>query len=154
MNRPNHIVTKKTLFESCRGKAKKMEPELQHLVIEGMITEPLGLNFHVATKNGFAKYLSEERELETRIKTCIRSITSNSTAIDHGVQAAVLTMQQIYNELKFITQRMQRDDLVQEAKTEWKYAAMVVDRLCLFIFSMVIVCCTCGIMFTAPHVVV
>lgn len=152
MKRPGHFITKQTLFESCKSKRKQTEPESQKLVTTGLHSE--SIDAADANKNGCVNHRSEEKDLENRIKLCIRNLTANPNAVDHGVQAVLLTMQQIYSELKYITQRMQRDDNVQDAKNEWKFAAMVVDRLCLCVFTMVIICCTCGIMFAAPHIVV
>ncbi|ETN81005.1 Cation transporter family protein [Necator americanus] len=41
----------------------------------------------------------------------------------------------------------------EQAANDWKFAAMVVDRLCLFIFTIFIVVSTCGIMFSSPHLI-
>ena len=43
-------------------------------------------------------------------------------------------MQLIYEELKFISDRMREEDKTSEYEDEWKYAAMVIDRLCAFVF--------------------
>ena len=55
----------------------------------------------------------------------------------------------ILNELRYITKKM-KDDLESEEETnDWKFAAMVVDRLCFWIFSLYLVGATIAI-FTAP----
>uniref|UniRef100_A0A1I7XM46 Cation transporter family protein n=1 Tax=Heterorhabditis bacteriophora TaxID=37862 RepID=A0A1I7XM46_HETBA len=41
----------------------------------------------------------------------------------------------------------------EQAENDWKFAAMVVDRLCLFTFTIFIVVSTCGIMFSSPHLI-
>ena len=43
-------------------------------------------------------------------------------------------MQLIYEELKFISDRMREEDKTSKYEDEWKYAAMVIDRLCAFVF--------------------
>ena len=43
-------------------------------------------------------------------------------------------MQLLYEELKFISDRSRDEDKTSEYEDEWKYAAMVFDRLCAFIF--------------------
>ena len=43
-------------------------------------------------------------------------------------------MQLLYKELKFISDRLRDEDKTSEYEDEWKYAAMVFDRLCAFIF--------------------
>lgn len=41
----------------------------------------------------------------------------------------------ILRELRFITNRMRKEDEIEEIIGEWKFAAMVMDRLCLIVFS-------------------
>ena len=93
----------------------------------------------------------ESISLETRINRCIQPLITNPGMIDPGVHALILMMQRIHSELKFITKRMEKEDEDSDAENDWKFAAMVVDRLCLVIFSAFIVASTCGIMFSAPH---
>ena len=40
----------------------------------------------------------------------------------------------IYEELKFIADRMREEDKTGEYEDEWKYAAIVVDRICAVVF--------------------
>ncbi|VDN59065.1 unnamed protein product [Dracunculus medinensis] len=40
-----------------------------------------------------------------------------------------------------------------DTENDWKFAAMVVDRMCLFTFTLFIVISTCAIMFSSPHLV-
>lgn len=55
----------------------------------------------------------------------------------------------ILSELRYITKKI-KDDLESEEETnDWKFAAMVVDRLCFWIFSLYLVGATIAI-FTAP----
>ncbi len=43
-------------------------------------------------------------------------------------------------------------DVDEDAIADWKFVAMVVDRMCLIIFSAFIVGSTCGIMLSAPNI--
>ncbi|XP_070540189.1 neuronal acetylcholine receptor subunit beta-2-like [Ptychodera flava] len=56
----------------------------------------------------------------------------------------------LIEELEFITRRLKFDDWDYEVREEWKYVAMVVDRLCLIFFFTATVVGTCGILFSAP----
>jgi len=57
----------------------------------------------------------------------------------------------ILSELRYITKKM-KDDLENEEETnDWKFAAMVVDRLCFWIFTLYLVATTVAI-FIAPSV--
>lgn len=60
-------------------------------------------------------------DLDSRINQCLKLIAENPALIDRSYQATLLTMQQIYFELKYITQRMKRDDEAEERKNDWKY---------------------------------
>ncbi|KAH8039862.1 hypothetical protein HPB51_009118 [Rhipicephalus microplus] len=59
----------------------------------------------------------------------------------------------ILRELRFITSRMRKDEQEREVVGEWKFAAMVVDRCCLIIFSLFTIISTCACLFSAPHLV-
>lgn len=59
----------------------------------------------------------------------------------------------ILREIRFITQRMRDDDATQDIMSEWKFAGMVVDRVCLIIFTAFTVISTGVCLFTAPHLV-
>jgi len=60
-------------------------------------------------------------------------------------------IQLIYEEVKFIVNRMKQKLREKEVADDWKFAAMVVDRLCLITFSGFLVCSTCAIIFSAPN---
>uniref|UniRef100_A0A914UM32 Uncharacterized protein n=1 Tax=Plectus sambesii TaxID=2011161 RepID=A0A914UM32_9BILA len=89
-------------------------------------------------------------DFEARIHSAIVQLSSPDRG-DPAVHAQLLMLHRVYTELKFITQRMQQEDEDEDAQNDWKFAAMVVDRLCLIVFSTFIVASTCGIMFSAPH---
>ncbi len=59
----------------------------------------------------------------------------------------------IVRELKFITNRMRREDELQEIISEWKFAAIVIDRLCLILFSGFAVISTAVCLLSAPHLI-
>ncbi|VDP43356.1 unnamed protein product [Soboliphyme baturini] len=59
----------------------------------------------------------------------------------------------ILKELRYITERMHKEDEDHEIIVDWKFAAMVIDRLCLIVFTMFLFVGTCAIIFAAPHVV-
>jgi len=91
-------------------------------------------------------------DIETRLLNCLHNAAANPN-MDQSSLSLLLTMQQIHSEVKFIARRMEREDEIQEAKNDWRFAAMVVDRLCLYLFTALIILSTCGIFFAAPHLV-
>ncbi|GMR60177.1 hypothetical protein PMAYCL1PPCAC_30372 [Pristionchus mayeri] len=78
---------------------------------------------------------------------------SQVPAVDIGQQATLLILQRIYHELKIVTKRMVESDREETAANNWKFAAMVVDRLCLYVFTLFIVASTIGIFWSAPYLV-
>uniref|UniRef100_A0A5S6QEJ1 Uncharacterized protein n=1 Tax=Trichuris muris TaxID=70415 RepID=A0A5S6QEJ1_TRIMR len=57
----------------------------------------------------------------------------------------------ILKELRFICDRMRKEDEDHEIVSDWKFAAMAVDRLCLIVFTTFLTATTCAILFAAPH---
>ena len=58
----------------------------------------------------------------------------------------------ILNEIRFITRKIKEDSKSSEETNDWKFAAMVIDRLCFWICSVYFVAGTFGIFFSAPHI--
>ena len=54
-------------------------------------------------------------------------------------------------ELRFLTDKQRKADDFDEQSNDWKFAALVIDRFCLWIFSLFTLVSTCAILFSAPH---
>lgn len=59
----------------------------------------------------------------------------------------------ILEEIRYIANRFRDQDEAQATCNEWKFAASVVDRLCLMAFSVFTIICTIGILMSAPNFV-
>ncbi|KAG8144865.1 hypothetical protein E2320_013273 [Naja naja] len=59
----------------------------------------------------------------------------------------------ILEEIRYIANRFRDQDEAQAICNEWKFAASVVDRLCLMAFSVFTIICTIGILMSAPNFV-
>jgi len=92
-----------------------------------------------------------------------------SSAFLHGMSASTLDdtvshvgtcsssqreLQLILRELQFITGRMRQADEKADLISDWKFAAMVVDRFCLIIFTLFTVIATVAVLLSAPHIIV
>ena len=53
-----------------------------------------------------------------------------------------------------ITDKIRDDEVSGAVEADWKFAAMVLDRLCLFFFSAFTVVATLSVLAVAPHIVV
>ena len=56
----------------------------------------------------------------------------------------------ILEEIKIITQKLNEDE-EEEQSLNWKFAAMVIDKLCIYIFSFATFLSTALILFTSPN---
>ncbi|KAJ7998353.1 hypothetical protein DPEC_G00221820 [Dallia pectoralis] len=59
----------------------------------------------------------------------------------------------ILEEVRYIAERFRGQDENETLCNEWKFAASVIDRLCLMAFSLFTVLCTIGILMSAPNFV-
>ncbi|XP_074090645.1 neuronal acetylcholine receptor subunit alpha-7 isoform X2 [Macrotis lagotis] len=59
----------------------------------------------------------------------------------------------ILEEVRYIANRFRDQDEEEAVCNEWKFAACVVDRLCLMAFSVFTIICTIGILMSAPNFV-
>ena len=57
----------------------------------------------------------------------------------------------ILKELQVLTKKIQDDAEDEEKELNWKFAAMVVDRLCMWFFAIATFASTVGILFTAKN---
>uniref|UniRef100_A0A8C6ZGT0 Neuronal acetylcholine receptor subunit alpha-7 n=1 Tax=Nothoprocta perdicaria TaxID=30464 RepID=A0A8C6ZGT0_NOTPE len=62
-----------------------------------------------------------------------------------------VTLEKILVEVQFIAARFRRQDEGEEICSEWKFAAAVIDRLCLVAFTLFAIVCTFTILMSAPN---
>ncbi|XP_077292996.1 nicotinic Acetylcholine Receptor alpha7 [Arctopsyche grandis] len=60
----------------------------------------------------------------------------------------------ILKELRVITDQLRKEDEGADVSRDWKFAAMVVDRLCLIIFTLFTIVATLAVLLSAPHIMV
>ena len=60
----------------------------------------------------------------------------------------------ILKEIRVITDKIRDDDDAATVENDWKFAAMVLDRLCLITFTLFTVIATIAVLVAAPHVIV
>lgn len=61
---------------------------------------------------------------------------------------------QILLEMRFITDRLRKEDNTKEIIAEWRYAATVLDRICLYGFSLFTITSLLICVFSAPQLIV
>ena len=60
----------------------------------------------------------------------------------------------ILKELRVITDKIRDDEDTAAIENDWKFAAMVLDRLCLITFTFFTIVATVAVLFSAPHIIV
>ncbi|XP_049912118.1 neuronal acetylcholine receptor subunit alpha-7-like isoform X2 [Epinephelus moara] len=74
-----------------------------------------------------------------------------------GQSASVASVEpeliKILDEVRYIAKRFRDQDEDESVCNEWKFAASVIDRLCLMAFSLFSILCTIGILMSAPNFV-
>ena len=60
----------------------------------------------------------------------------------------------ILKEIRVITDKLHDDEESAMIENDWKFAAMVLDRLCLITFTLFTVIATVAVLAAAPHVIV
>lgn len=74
---------------------------------------------------------------------------------DSGMcSSAQRDLQLILKEIQFITNRMRRADEEAEIISDWKFAAIVIDRFCLIVFTLFTIIATIVVLMSAPHIIV
>jgi hypothetical protein len=61
------------------------------------------------------------------------------------------TLHNILKELRFITQKVKDDEEEEGRQLGWKFAAMVIDRLCIIVFTVATFISTIAILFTSKN---
>lgn len=110
----------------------------------------------VSSQNPFIQNVMLHRrdsvKLEHRLKGCLDDYNAGNRKVDPLVSGMIVMLQQVHSELRSITSRMEEEDKEYDSESDWKFAAMVVDRLCLIAFSIFIFFSTCYIMLSAPFI--
>lgn len=60
-------------------------------------------------------------------------------------------LSELLDEMRFIANHFRRQSVDVAVCSEWKFAALVIDRLCLVAFSVVTIICTITILMSAPN---
>ncbi|XP_025075030.1 acetylcholine receptor subunit alpha-type acr-16 [Pogonomyrmex barbatus] len=151
MSRPGKKITKKTILMSNRMK----ELELQERSSKSLLANVLDIDDDFRHGNSAANpasgYISRSA-YGTPLSTRPATVEETSASLPlSGMQKELHT---ILKELQFITSRMKKADEDDEVISDWKFAAMVVDRLCLIIFTLFTILATVVILCRAPHIIV
>lgn len=146
MSRPGKKITRKTILMNSRMK----ELELKERSSKSLLANVLDIDDDFRNVSGGGNNASMTTTLGSgfmRHPTTIEEAAMPSSGTQRDLQ-------NILRELQFITNRMKKADEEAEVISDWKFAAMVVDRFCLIIFTMFTIIATVAVLLSAPHIIV
>ncbi|CAB3407732.1 unnamed protein product [Caenorhabditis bovis] len=72
---------------------------------------------------------------------------------NNGQEAHILLLHSVHRELRKVVAFYMKEDRDERIQSDWRFAAMVVDRACLLIFTVFIVVSILSIILSAPHLI-
>ncbi|XP_057665139.1 neuronal acetylcholine receptor subunit alpha-7 isoform X1 [Diorhabda carinulata] len=151
MSRPGKKLTRKTILMNSRMK----ELELKERSSKSLLANVLDIDDDFRNVTGATSGSGNNSTLTTNLGPgFIRHPTTIEDANISGSGSFQRDLQHILRELQFITNRMKKADEEAEVISDWKFAAMVVDRFCLIIFTMFTIIATVAVLLSAPHIIV
>ncbi|CAG7822727.1 unnamed protein product [Allacma fusca] len=130
MSRPGKKITRKTLRMDQKMKALK---DIKERSSKSLLANVLDMDDDIRMSSSYLR-------MDTDV--------SSSCAL------AQRDLQSILRELRFITGRMKKAEDDAEVVGDWKFAAMVVDRICLIVFTSFTIIATIAVLCSAPHIIV
>ena len=80
---------------------------------------------------------------------------STPVKVNYGISprksVAASLLEEILSELRLLTNKMKADDRTEDGCSDWKFAAMVIDRLCLCLFVIFTIISTFATLCSAPN---
>ncbi|XP_017783651.1 PREDICTED: neuronal acetylcholine receptor subunit alpha-7 isoform X12 [Nicrophorus vespilloides] len=146
MGRPGKKITRKTILMNSRMK----ELELKERSSKSLLANVLDIDDDFRNVSAGGNNASMTTSLGggfMRHPTTIEEAAMPSSGTQRDLQ-------HILRELQFITNHMKKADEEAEVISDWKFAAMVVDRFCLIIFTMFTIIATVAVLLSAPHIIV
>lgn len=130
-------------------------PNHSHMSMDGVSTEPNAYLFSLMPEECHSHLQPETAavDADTNLEEdgtnpcccCCCNGTGASSTHEYFVS--------IMQELRFITNRLRREDDLSDIIGEWKFAAIVIDRLCLIVFSTFAIISTAVCLLSAPHLI-
>ncbi|XP_024947816.1 acetylcholine receptor subunit alpha-type acr-16 isoform X6 [Cephus cinctus] len=150
MSRPGKKITRKTILMNNRMK----ELELQERSSKSLLANVLDIDDDFRHGNSAANPASGYIRSAYSTPLSGRPATVEETSASLPLSGTQRELQTILRELQFITSRMKKSDEEAEVISDWKFAAMVVDRFCLIVFTLFTLIATIAVLWSAPHIIV
>ncbi|XP_071034737.1 acetylcholine receptor subunit alpha-type acr-16-like [Parasteatoda tepidariorum] len=153
MQRPGHKVTRRDLFRSTKIREMELKERSSRTLLTNII-DGGGASGEEDFRAGNATSSSSpalQRGQTDRGYSNVLIGGSNHGSMVHTCMHADVELSAILRELKTITSKYRKDDIDAEVVSDWQFAAMVVDRICLISFTVFTVASTVLSLGSAPH---
>nr|QYL30862.1 ACR-16-like protein [Trichuris muris] len=98
--------------------------------------------------------LTNNVQTEQSIPRAFSMLSADDLAVCHELKELRKTVVKLLANTRRIKEVLLKECEDEQSRSEWKFAATVVDRLCFVIFSAVIIISSCGIFASSPHLTV
>ena len=154
MERPGHDLTRKGMLGINRELSK-----FEQFSSKSLLANVLDIDDDIRSIMGGGSYTARivtPRKLSSTT-TDQEFETPNFQTLTHRRHSQIYSearseLQQILHELRVITNKLREEQTKQEEASDWQFAAMVVDRLCLYVFILFSVVSTTSILLSAPSI--
>jgi len=175
MNRPRKKITRKTILMNNRMKELEMKEKASKSLLANVLDmdddfRPLkvgGGSYMRVNGNPLENNVSHGNHINHGNHSIHGQVlTAPSTPnLHHASSTSQLSQQNtcssntrelqcILKEIRFMTNRLKVKDEEDEVVSDWKFAAMVIDRFCLITFTTFTIITTVAVLLSAPHIVV
>eukprot|EP00090_Calanus_glacialis_P023724 TRINITY_DN36766_c0_g1_i2.p1 TRINITY_DN36766_c0_g1~~TRINITY_DN36766_c0_g1_i2.p1 ORF type:complete len:218 (+),score=49.03 TRINITY_DN36766_c0_g1_i2:72-725(+) len=172
MNRPRKKITRKTILMNNRMKELEMKEKVSKSLLANVLDmdddfRPLtvgGGTFMRVNGNPLENNVSQANhinhnshgQLGTAPSTPnLHHASSTSQLLQNSACSSnTRELQCILKEIRYMTNRLKLKDEEEEVVSDWKFAAMVIDRFCLITFTTFTIITTVAVLLSAPHIVV
>jgi nicotinic acetylcholine receptor len=114
----------------------------------GVINKQKNLKLNKLPNEFISSYDSGDHNFMKRDNS---SLSSESITSKPEMNSLKLNLNSILSELKFITKKVHDDEIDENKSLHWKFAAMVIDRLCMVFFTVATFVSTAVILFSSKN---
>jgi nicotinic acetylcholine receptor len=149
MARPGEKITRKTIM--MQNKMKELD--LKEKSSKSLLANVLDMDDDFVPSSSLPTHPPTHQKNGGFIRS------SGSTEKDESTASSFPTgvpreLSLILKEIKVITDKIRDDEESASIEGDWKFAAMVLDRLCLITFTLFTIIATLAVLAAAPHVIV
>jgi len=157
MNRPKKKITRKTIMMNNRYNMSRMkELEMKEKgASKSLLANVLDIDDDfrpLSVAGGFMRV--NGNAMDNNIGHNHNHTPCPTTPLPQASCGSSRELQCILKEIKYITNRLRMKDDEEEIVSDWKFAAMVIDRFCLITFTTFTVITTVAVLLSAPHIIV